>query len=366
MRYFIVAGERSGDMHGARLAEEILKKDRRAEITGAGGDLMQEAGVKLIKHYREFSLMGFWEVITHLATIQKTIKQLKKAILAEKPDVLILIDFAGMNLRLAKFAKTNGIKTCYYISPKIWAWKESRFNQIKKYVDKMLVILPFEKEYYQQKGFEVEYVGNPLMGAIRAYEFDKEFQLATNQVNIAVLPGSRKQEIKASAKNIHEIAKKSPNLNFVIAAVDNVDKSLYQPYENIQNAQIIFNKTYEILKQSNAAIVTSGTATLETALLNCPQVVVYRANPISVFIAKKLVKIQWISLVNLIAQKSVVQELIQEDYNAEKVLEELNKILKDHSYCASLLQEYQSLREVIGYQNASREAAGSITAWLEE
>lgn len=365
MKYFIIAGERSGDMHGSRLASEILRNDRRAELVGTGGDLMQKEGVRLVKHYKDFSLMGFWEVITHLRRTQKAIKEIKKAILSEKPDVLVLIDFAGMNLRLAKFAKKNNIKTCYYISPKIWAWKESRFKKIEKYVDKMLVIMPFEKDYYQKKGFEVEYVGNPLMDGIKAYEFDNKFQLPENQVNIAVLPGSRPQEIHSSVKVVTEIAKQSPKMNFVIAAVDNVDKLLYQPYETISNAQLVFNKTYEILKQSNAAIVTSGTATLETALLNCPQVVVYRANPISIFIARKLVKINWISLVNLIAQKTVVKELIQEEYNAENVLSELNNILKDHHYCATMLEKYQEIRSKIGYNNASREAARAVVEFGE-
>jgi lipid-A-disaccharide synthase len=366
MKYFIIAGERSGDMHAARLAKEIKRNDIRAELVGVGGKYMGDAEVKILKHYSTFSFMGIWEVIANLRKVKKTIKDLKRAIKEQQPHVLILVDFPGINLKMATYAKKLGIKTCYYISPKIWAWKEHRIKRIKRDIDKMLVILPFEVEYYKGKGFEVEYVGNPLIDSIKDYKYDPRFEVDPNQTTIAVLPGSRKQEIESSAKVVAEIAKKAGNYKFLIAGVDNVGAELYEPYLNIKNAEIHFDKTYDIVKRSNAAIVTSGTATLETALLNCPQVVVYRANPISIFIARLLVKIKWISLVNLIAQKEVVKELIQEDYNADKVLEELNNILYDHHYCAGMMQDYQELLDKIGAEPASRKAGRIIAEWLEE
>lgn len=366
MKYFIIAGERSGDMHASRLAREIKKNDVRSELVGVGGKMMIDEGVDILKHYSTFSFMGIWEVIANLRKVKRTIEHLKKSIKEQQPDLLILIDFPGINLKMATYAKELGIKTCYYISPKIWAWKEHRINRIKRDIDKMLVILPFEVEYYKSKNFEVEYVGNPLIDSIKEYSYDPRFEVDPNQTTIAVLPGSRKQEIESSAAVVKEIAKKSNNYKFLVAGVDNVGPELYEPYQEIENATIHFDKTYDIVKRSNAAIVTSGTATLETALLNCPQVVVYRANPISIFIAKILVKIKWISLVNLISQKEVVKELIQKEYNADKVLEEINKILQDHHYCAKIMMDYQELLSKIGAEPASKKAARIITEWLEE
>ncbi len=365
MKYFIIAGERSGDLHASKLASQLQKKDVRAEIVGFGGSLMEEEGVRILKHYSTFSLMGIMEVLSNLGKIRRTIKEAKRAIVDFNPDILILVDFPGFNLKLATFAKKKGIKTCYYISPKIWAWKGHRIKRIKRDIDKMLVILPFEVEFYKSKDFQVDYVGNPLIDSIKDYSFDPTFNLDERKTNVAILPGSRKQEIEASADVIRKVAKQAPEINFHIAAVDNVDSGLYDDYRTISNATIHIDKTYEILKQANAAIVTSGTATLETALLNCPQVVVYRANALSIFIAKMLVKIKWISLVNLIADKPVVKELIQEDYNADQVLEEINKILKDEKYCAAIMADYQELRDMIGAERASSKAAISIVEWLD-
>lgn len=365
MKYFIVAGERSGDLHGSKLAKQLKRIDVRADIVGFGGTYMEKEEVRILKHYSSFSFMGVLEVLSNLGKIKRTLREAKHSIKFEKPDVLILVDFPGINLKLATYAKSQGIKTCYYISPKIWAWKSHRIKRIKKDVDKMLVILPFEMEYYKNQDFPVTYVGNPLIDVIKDYQYDSEFTVDHGEVNIAVLPGSRKQEIEASAKVINEITNQASAYKFHIAAVDNVDETLYEPYRSITNAQIHIDKTYEILKQSNAAIVTSGTATLEAALLNCPQVVVYRANPLSIFIVKLMVKIKWISLVNLIANKQIVKELIQEKYNDKEVLDEINLILNDQNYCAGMMADYQELRSKIGNQRASSNAASEITQWLE-
>lgn len=365
MKYFIVAGERSGDLHASKLAAQLMRRDVRATIEGFGGSYMEREGVKILKHYSSFSFMGIIEVLTNLGKIKQVLRSAKEAIKASNPDVLILVDFPGINLKLATYAKQEGIKTCYYISPKIWAWKEHRIKRIKRDIDKMLVILPFEVNYFQGKDFEVEYVGNPLIDSIKDYDYDDGFSVDTNQVSIAILPGSRKQEINASAEVVKKIAAEAKEYHFYIAAVDNVPIELYDVYKSIGNARVHVDKTYEILKACNAAIVTSGTATLETALHNCPQVVVYRANALSVFIAKLLVKIKWISLVNLIAEKEVVKELIQSDYNSKAVLDQINRIINDEKYCAGILADYQDLREKIGAERASVKAAGSIIDWLE-
>lgn len=365
MKYFIVAGERSGDLHASKLAKQLKRMDVRAEIVGFGGSYMEKEQVQILKHYSSFSFMGVLEVLSNLGKIKRTLKEAKNAIQDENPDVLILVDFPGINLKLATFAKNQGIKTCYYISPKIWAWKSHRIKRIRRDVDKMLVILPFETEYYKTRDFPVTYVGNPSIDAIKDYDYDSHFTFNKEEVNIAVLPGSRKQEIEASAKVISDIANQSSTWKFHIAAVDNVESSLYEPYRSILNSKIHVDKTYEILKQCNAAIVTSGTATLETALLNCPQVVVYKANPISVFIVKMMVKIKWISLVNLIADKQIVKELIQERYNPREVLDEIKLILSDQKYCAGMMADYQVLRSKIGSERASFKAANEIVEWLE-
>jgi lipid-A-disaccharide synthase len=364
MKYFLIAGERSGDMHGSRLLREIRKNDSKAEIVAIGGDYVQEYADSLLMHYKEFSFMGIIEVLANLGKVRKTIRKIKALIKAHQPDVLLLVDFPGINLKMATYAKELGIKTCYYISPKIWAWKEHRIKRIKRDIDKMLVILPFEEGYYKKHNYEVDYIGNPLVDAIKEYDFDNSFQLDEVKVNIAVLPGSRKQEIVNSSAVINQIAKNNPTYNFLIAGVNNVDRQLYDRFEKLENIELYIDKTYDILKHCNAAIVTSGTATLETALLNCPQVVVYKANALSVFIARLLVKIKWISLVNLIAHKEVVKELIQEAYSATNVMKEISKIINDHGYCASMLSEYQELKNSIGTIPASKRASEAVVEWL--
>ncbi|MCP4458374.1 MAG: lipid-A-disaccharide synthase [Cytophagales bacterium] len=363
MKFFFVAGERSGDLHGANLIKEIKRLDFEAEVVGFGGDMMEEQGMKLLQHYSKYSFMGLWEVIAHLGTIKKKLKECKEEIKKTAPDVLVLVDFPGFNLRMAGFAKSLGIKTCYYISPKIWAWKKGRIKTIRKVVDKMLVILPFEVEFFNELNFEVEYVGNPLMDAVRTYDFDNKYE--TNTTTVAVLPGSRVQELKSAKKVILEMAKLKTDYKFVVAGVNNLPKAMYADLEALKNVEVIFEKTYDILKQANAAVVTSGTATLEACLLSAPQVVVYRTSWLTYKVGRAIINVEYLSLVNLIANRPVVKELIQEDFNATMVLEEVDKILNDPAYCGNMLAEYQEIKEKIGHEPASKRAANSLMRWLK-
>ena len=361
MKYFFIAGERSGDLHGSNLIKELKRLDYEAEIHGFGGDMMEE-GMTLLQHYRAYSFMGVWEVITHLGTIKRKIKECKMAIRRANPDVLVLVDFPGFNLRMADFAKSLGIKTCYYISPKIWAWKKSRIKTIRKVVDKMLVILPFEVDFYKGLNFDVEYVGNPLMDSVRTYDF--ESQNAGDGTTIAVLPGSREQELKAAMPVITEMALLKPNYTFLVAGVNNLEKSAYDELESMGNVKVVFEKTYDILKQANASVVTSGTATLEACLLSAPQVVVYSTSWLTYKVGKSVLNVGYLSLVNLIADRPIVKELIQSDFNATMVLKEVDQILNNPAYCGTMLAEYQQVKEKIGFQPASKQAANSLWKWL--
>ena len=366
MKYFIVVGERSGEMHAARLSREIKKNDAHAEIVGVGGKLMSQEGVNVLKSYKDFFFMGIWEVISNLKKIIRSIKHIKQLIKEYAPDVLILVDCPGVNLKLATFAKSQGIKTCYYISPKIWAWRSGRIKKIKQSIDKMLVIFPFETAYYSQRNFKVEYVGNPLIDAIGDYQYNNKNGLESGKNNIAILPGSRKQEIKKSIKIIKKISQKSPKYNFLLAGINDINKKLYDSFEGMPNVKIYFDRTYDILKYANAAVVTSGTATLEAALLDCPQVVVYKTGLLNVIIARLLLNVKWISLVNIIANRTVVRELRQGSYNSNTVLEELNKILTDREYRNNILSGYQSIRETIGDLSAAKNTANSIIKFAKQ
>lgn len=362
MKYFFIAGERSGDLHASNLIKEIKRKDYEAEIIGFGGKMMQEQGMNLLKHYQAFSFMGLWEVIKNLGAIKKNLNDCKLAIKEHKPDVLVLVDFPGFNLRMAGFAKRLGIQTCYYISPKIWAWKKGRIKTIRKVVDKMLVILPFEVDFYKKLNFEVEYVGNPLMDSVRTHDSNPIDELGTT---VAILPGSRAQELKSATPVILEMAQLRPGYKFLIAGVDNLPKESYLPFQNIANIEVYFDRTYDLLKSCNAAMVTSGTATLEACLLTAPQVVVYGTSWLTYHVGKLLVKIKFISLVNLIADKEVVKEMIQADFNANAVTEELDRILHDHEYCGEMMANYQEAKEKIGFEPASKRAANAIADWLD-
>ena len=365
MKYYIIAGEASGDLHGANLMKALYQQDTNADIRYWGGDLMQEVGGKLIKHYRELAFMGFVEVIFNLKTIFKNISFCKKDIESFNPDIIIFIDYPGFNMRIAKWAKQKGIKTHYYISPQIWAWKEGRIKDIKRDVDAMYVILPFEKEFYENKHhFPVHFVGHPLIDEIShrkqvdIVSFRKENGL-DNRPIIALLPGSRKQEITKMLEVMLSVAKDFKDYQFVIAGAPSHDKDFYKPFIKNKNIHLLLNKTYDLLSVSKAALVTSGTATLETALFKVPQVVCYKGSRISYEIAKRIIKLKYISLVNLILDKEVVTELIQTDFNNKRLKEELNKILNEYNR-AVLFLEYYNLEQKLGGIGASEKTAKLI------
>ncbi|MBQ0152422.1 MAG: lipid-A-disaccharide synthase, partial [Chryseobacterium sp.] len=331
--YYIIAGEASGDLHGSNLMKSLKKQDSQAEFRFWGGDLMAAQGGTLVKHYRDLAFMGFLEVAKNLRTILNNIKVCKNDIKTNSPDVLILVDYPGFNLRIAKFAKELGIKVVYYISPQLWAWKEGRVEIIKKYVDEMMVILPFEEDFYNKHQVKSHFVGHPLLDAISDLEpihvedFKKEHGLNSKEI-IALLPGSREQEVDKMLQLMLSVRPYFENYQFVIAGAPSLEKSFYQKYVD-ENVHFVSNKTYDLLRCSKAALVTSGTATLETALLNIPEVVCYRGSKISYAIAKRLVKhIKYISLVNLIMDKEVVKELIQNDLNTKNIVDELQPLLE--------------------------------------
>lgn len=365
MKYYIIAGEASGDLHGANLMKALYREDPEADIRFWGGDLMQQAGGTLVKHYRELAFMGFIEVIFNLKTILNNIEICKKDIGSFKPDVIIFIDYPGFNMRIAKWAKERGIKTHYYISPQIWAWKENRIKAIKRDVDKLYVILPFEKDFYEKKhGFPVEFVGHPLIDAIHnrvetdQVTFAKENNLDDKPI-IAILPGSRKQEITKMLSVMLSVTGDFPGYQFVIAGAPSQDYSFYEPFLKNKNVRFISNKTYDLLSHSIAALVTSGTATLETALFKVPEVVCYKGSWASYQIAKRIITLKYISLVNLIMDKEVVTELIQEKCNKKNIRTELQKLL-DPGYRQQLLQQYDVLEEKLGGVGASEKTAQLI------
>jgi lipid-A-disaccharide synthase len=369
MKYYIIAGEASGDLHGANLMKELFKQDPNAEIRFWGGDLMQQAGGTLVKHYRDLAFMGFAEVIQNLKTILSNIKFCKKDIAAFNPDVIIFIDYPGFNMRIAEWAKKEGIKTHYYISPQIWAWKENRIKAIKRDVDHMYIILPFEKDFYENKhNFAVEFVGHPLIDAIHSKtytdeaDFRKEFDLDERPV-IALLPGSRKQEISKMLEGMLSVVNDFPDYQFVIAGAPSQEYSFYQQFLGSSNVKFISNRTYDLLSIAYAALVTSGTATLETALFKVPEVVCYKGNWISYQIAKRIITLKYISLVNLILDKEIVKELIQDDFNTKNIRAELQKILTPE-HRQNLLKQYDLLEEKLGGEGASRKTAGFIIKHL--
>jgi lipid-A-disaccharide synthase len=365
MKYYIIAGEASGDLHGSNLMKALYKEDHNAEIRFWGGDLMQNVGGTLVKHYKELAFMGFIEVIFNLKTILNNIKICKSDITSFQPDVIIFIDYPGFNLRIAKWAKEQGFKTHYYISPQIWAWKESRINDIKNDVDKMYVILPFEKSFYEDKHhFHVEFVGHPLIDAIQSQPiiegnvFRKENQLSKKPI-IAILPGSRKQEITKMLSVMLSVVDDFPEYQFVIAGAPSQEYSFYEGFTTNENIKFVSNKTYDLLRNATAALVTSGTATLETALFKVPEVVCYKGSWASYQIAKRIVTLKYISLVNLIMDEEVVAELIQDDCNSTRIREELAKILEPN-HRKSLLNKYELLIEKLGGIGASEKTAKLI------
>ena len=365
MKYYIIAGEASGDLHGSNLMKALYKEDPSAEIRFWGGDLMQNVGGTLVKHYRELSFMGFIEVVFNLKTILNNIKICKKDIQEFQPDVLIFIDYPGFNMRIAKWAKKLGMKTHYYISPQIWAWKENRITDIKRDVDKMYVILPFEKDFYEKKHhYSVEFVGHPLIDAIQnrtivdEVAFRKEHNLDEKPI-IALLPGSRKQEITKMLSVMLSVVDDFPDYQFVIAGAPSQEYSFYAPFLKAKNSHFISNKTYDLLSVSTAALVTSGTATLETALFKVPEVVCYKGSWASYQIAKRIVTLKYISLVNLIMDKEVVTELIQDNCTSKNIKIELQKLLESN-YRKQVLENYNELEKQLGGSGASEKTAKLI------
>ena len=366
MKYYIIAGEASGDLHASNLVAEIKKKDKKAEFRGCGGDLMKAQGVDLLKHYRTMAYMGFVEVAVNLQKVLGNIAQCKKDILEYQPDAVILVDYPGFNFRIADFAHDKGFKVLYYISPQLWAWKRRRVKKVKRSVDKMLVILPFEEEFYKQYGVDVTYVGNPLLDELAKFGtanrsiFLRRNSLGEKREIIALLPGSRYQEVKRVLPVMLKAASHFPDYQFVVAGVSSLDKSLYKKILGNSDVFLIENQTYELLQNSSAAVVTSGTATLETALLTVPEVVCYKATGFSYFLAKWMIKVKFISLVNLVMDKEVVKELIQGEMTEENIVKELELLLHNSKRQRKLLEDYEELKDRLGSAGASEKAAEVI------
>jgi len=366
MKYYIIAGEASGDLHGANCIKHLKQKDPQCEIRAWGGDNMRDQGVTIVRHINELAFMGFVEVAKNIRTILSNIKFCKSDILNFNPDAVIFIDYPGFNLRIARFCKVQGIKTIYYISPQIWAWHQSRIKAIRRDIDKMMVILPFEKEFFASHNHDVEFVGHPLLDAIEApqsletsEDFIKKNTLSSKPI-IALLPGSRKQEIERMLPVMASIVAKFQQYQFVIAGTRAHDLSFYRKYSPTQELPVVYGETYALLKNSLAALVTSGTATLETAIIGTPQVVCYKTGTLSYQIARRLVKLKYISLVNLIMDEKVVTELIQGDLNSEKLDVELKKLTFDGPHREMIIYKYSELRKKLGGHGASEKAAEII------
>jgi len=379
MKYYIIAGEASGDLHGSHLINEIKKKDPTAQIRCWGGDKMKDAGGELVMHYRDIDYMGFTEVLMNLRRILKNLKFCKEDVQRYKPDALILIDYPGFNLRMAKWAKQHSLKVIYYISPQVWAWKSSRVKTMKACIDKMFVILPFEKDYFRSKwSWDVEFVGHPLAGIIR--EFRERYHSGQqpglhavegtidNTVSniIALLPGSRKSEISKKLPAMLEVSRHFPNYQFVIAEAPSIEHEYYvkfaQPYSNVRT---VIDQTYPLLLKAKAAMVTSGTATLETALFDVPEVVCYKGSFLSYQIGKRLVKVKFISLINLIMDKLVVKELIQNNLTVDNLRNELTELLGNQERINAIKKDYAELKKLLGEEsNAASRVADSIVNYL--
>lgn len=369
MKFYFIAGERSGDLHGGNLMKAIKRLMPEATFRGFGGDDMHTAGLDLVVHYRELAFMGFAEVLANLTTISKKLKQCQQDIVQFKPDVIILIDYAGFNLRIAGFAKARGIKVYWYISPKVWAWNQNRAWKLKASVDKLFVILPFEKQFFKRYNWEVDYVGNPVLDAVKAYQPDPLFlsksRFKPDAPLVALLPGSRKQELHNIVPLMAAVAARLPHIQFGIATVNNVSSDLYDPLKGLPNVHSIDGTTYDLLAHANAAIVTSGTATLETALFKVPQVIVYKTSWLSYAIGKLVIRVPFISLVNLVAEREVVKELIQQDASEENVLSELKNILEVKTYREGIEKGYNEIINVLDTGSASENTARLMVEYLQ-
>jgi lipid-A-disaccharide synthase len=368
MKYYIIAGEASGDLHGSNLVKSLRQYDPNAEFRVWGGEQMEQAGAQLVMHYRDHAVMGFFQVIQNLGRIKKNFTVCQNDILHYQPDVIIFIDYSGFNLRMAKFAKQHGFRTVYYIAPQIWAWRQYRIKDIKKYLDKVLIILPFEKAFYQKHNYPAEYVGHPILDAfaqrptISRADFLQNNSLPDRPI-IALLPGSRKQEVLTKLPLMLSVTRYFPDYEFVVAGVTGLGEAFYQPLMAGHSPRLLMDQTYSLLQHAEAALVTSGTATLETALFRVPQVVCYMPGAVTYWIIKQLIKIRFISLVNLILDKESVKELIQFDLTSERLVEELSKILKGTER-QRILGDYERLVELLGGGGASNRAALAIQQFL--
>jgi lipid-A-disaccharide synthase len=367
MKYYIIAGEASGDLHGSNLIKELRRQDPTTTVRCWGGDLMEQAGGELVKHYKDLAFMGFAEILMNLRTILHNLDFCKRDILRDRPDALILIDYPGFNMRIAKWAHKTGLRVIYYISPQVWAWKEGRVRQIRETVDKMLVILPFEKAFYKKWNYDVEYVGHPLVEVIDRFRAGPPPALQFSKPIIALLPGSRKQEILKKLPVMLEASRHFPDYQFVVAQAPGQEPTFYDnlisAYPNVGSVR---NETYALLSQARAACVTSGTATLETALFGVPEIVCYKGSPISYQIARRLIKVKYISLVNLIMDKLVVRELIQDELTPDNLRLELEDLLHNQSRGQQLRQDYHALHDLLSQGgHASANAAASILRFMK-
>ena len=368
MKYYVIAGEASGDLHASNLIKELKTHDSEAQFRCWGGELMEKQGSEVVRHYKDLAFMGFLEVVLNLPTILKNFKFCEQDILSFNPDVVVLVDYPGFNLRIAKFLKEKGIRVFYYISPQVWAWHSSRVNKIKQYVDRMFVILPFEKDFYARWNYEVDFVGHPLMDAVvsrkRNVHFYADNQLENKKI-IAILPGSRKQEIQRMLPVMIEMVHLFPGYQFVVAGLTHLGEDFYRGFIHHPQVQLVMDQTYDLLNNAFAAMVTSGTATLETALFHVPQVVCYKGNWLSYFLGKRLVGVDYIALVNLIMGKEVVKELIQSELNAKKLRSALENILEDKQRI-EIRSQYQELRQKLGGEGASERAAHLMINYIRE
>ena len=368
MKYYLISGEASGDLHGSNLIREIKARDPKANIRCWGGDMMQAAGGELVMHYKERAFMGFLEVAVNIRKILKNLKFCKEDILTYAPEVIIFIDYPGFNIPIAQFAKKKGFKTVFYISPQVWAWKESRVKTLREVIDKMLVILPFEKAFYHKWNYEVEYVGHPLIQVVEEFKNANPQLVKPERKNIALLPGSRMQEIKVKLPIMLKLTREFPDCTFSIAKAPSLEDAFYETMTSgYPNVNLVKGKTYELLMQSHAAVVTSGTATLETALFAVPEVVCYKGSKVSYEIAKRLIRVPYISLVNLILDKPAVKELIQDELTTANLRSELDKLLNDTAHRDKVMRNYHELWDILSKGGAaSANAAKIITDYAAE
>ena len=368
MKYYLIAGERSGDLHGSNLMKELKKQDPDVHFRGFGGDYMKAVGLDVVVHYHDMAFMGLIALFANLRTLLGRLKQCKNDILDYQPDVVILIDYGAFNKRIAKFCKANGVKNYYYISPKVWAWYQSRAKELKSNVDRMFCILPFEKEFFKKFDWEVDYVGNPVLDAVKAFQPDPDFlnkhHLADKKQLVALLPGSRKSELVKIIPLMVKVIDANPDYNFVVAAVKSMPEILYEPISKYSNVHLVFDATYDLLSHAHAAIVTSGTATLETGLFKVPQVVVYKANRLEFFLAKWMIKVEFVSLVNLIVGKEAIRELIQKEATIQNTIIELRRLVEDSFHRDKIMKDYDQLLKILDTGSASTNAARLMVNYL--